>query len=455
MTEPTVEQKEQKFLEQQYTALRTEVENASDRAFKIFAASVLVVPTGLTLGAAGGSHVLPLIKLLLPLLLLAFYAMYWAQILSTYRTGLYIQSHIEPRLLDRAQGWESWVSERRYAYDAQVLIAFFLLSSVYFLGSVYIAVTAKVDKNPALIYLKDFLNNVDQESVTLLSHQAEKHAYELMLFVFYVLAGFVVIFLVQLTPKRELEEDRKLEQIIDEETPGKEDAIQRRFEQHLKNTMKNTKHLFRQKSSFGFTSFKGRIKHSVCYKDSITGTSPAWHMRLTIRKGFLETLRHDPLPRLVASITGVVLVLWAYTLLERIYYRLAHDVAHKPDWAIEWLPPPGSAHMLIELVALFLLSVLPLMLYHSLIGKKLGTKVTIKVLPAKDQPPDGPMTRYIVRTSLKDEHHKKATKDWVKNSLELDLLKTHRGDGLVNLFGHELRGYTGVEGKDGENSDLS
>ena len=67
---------EQKFLEQQYTALRTEIEKASDRAFKIFAASVLVVPAGLSLGAAAGNNVLPLIKMLLPLLLLAFYAMY-------------------------------------------------------------------------------------------------------------------------------------------------------------------------------------------------------------------------------------------------------------------------------------------------------------------------------------------------------------------------------------------
>src|SRR5215218_6836460 len=58
-----------KFLEQQYIALRNEIEQASDRAFKIFAASVLVVPTGLTLGGVAGADntVLPLIKMLLPL----------------------------------------------------------------------------------------------------------------------------------------------------------------------------------------------------------------------------------------------------------------------------------------------------------------------------------------------------------------------------------------------------
>jgi hypothetical protein len=70
------EKEAQKFLEQQYSALRQEIEQASDRAFKIFAASVLVVPTGLTLGgvASADKNVLPLIKVLLPLLLLAFYA---------------------------------------------------------------------------------------------------------------------------------------------------------------------------------------------------------------------------------------------------------------------------------------------------------------------------------------------------------------------------------------------
>src|ERR687889_781442 len=101
VTVPTLEQG---FLEKQYTALRSETEQASERAFKIFAASVLVVPTGLTLGGAAGSNVLPLIKMLLPLLLLAFYAMYWAQIFSTFRAGLYIRTHIEPWLLDGEQG---------------------------------------------------------------------------------------------------------------------------------------------------------------------------------------------------------------------------------------------------------------------------------------------------------------------------------------------------------------
>jgi hypothetical protein len=232
VTDPTVV--EQKFLDQQYTALRTEIENAHERAFKIFAASVLVVPTGLSLGAAVGSNVLPLIKMLLPLVLLAFYAMYLAQIFSTYRTGLYIQSHIEPSLLDQAQGWESWLSDRRYAYDAQVYFAFFLLSAVYYIGTVYLAVTADVKDSPALTYLTNFFNIADQTETVLLPDQwAEKLLYGQMLSIFYALAALVVFFLVHLTPKRELEEDRKMEQIIDCRIPGKQqDEIQDKFKNH-------------------------------------------------------------------------------------------------------------------------------------------------------------------------------------------------------------------------------
>jgi hypothetical protein len=403
VTDPTVV--EQKFLDQQYTALRTEIENAHERAFKIFAASVLVVPTGLSLGAAVGSNVLPLIKMLLPLVLLAFYAMYWAQIHSTHRTGLYIQSRIEPSLLDQAQGWESWLSDRRYAYDAQVDFAFFLLSAVYYIGTVYLAVTADVKDSPALTHLTNFFNIANQTETVLLPDQwAEKLSYGLTLFIFYALAAFVVLFLVYLTPKRELEEERKMEQIIDCWIPGKrQEDIQELFKDHLPKPMKVTRP----------KSFEGRIKHSVCYKDNVIGALPAWHMRLTMRKAsFKEAMRDNFLHLIAASITCVVLLLWVWLMLERFYYRLAH----KPGFAIEWLLPPGLVHALLA-VSLVSLLVLLIWYYHRNIGRRLGTKVTIKVLPTTDRPPDGPMTRYIVRTSLKEDDHDVA-KLWVKNGLE-------------------------------------
>ena len=184
------EQEDRKFLEQQYDALRKEIEQASERAFKIFAASVLVVPTGLTLGgvADADNNVLPLIKMLLPLLLLAFYAMYSAQEISTRRAGLYISSYIEQRLLVKTRGWESWLGERRYAYDTQMNVAFFSLSVVYYLGAVYFAATADLTGNHALKIFKEFLNFNIQQLPTLPSG--------IVLFIFYALAGLVMLFLV-------------------------------------------------------------------------------------------------------------------------------------------------------------------------------------------------------------------------------------------------------------------
>jgi len=203
VTEPT---EEQKFLEQQYIALRTETEQASERAFKIFAASVLVVPTGLALGRAVGDGVLPLIKMLLPLVLLAFYAVYQAQLFSTRRTGLYIESHIEPNLLHRTRGWESWLSDRRYAYDAQMNVAFFLLSAVYYLGTAYIAATADL-----IGEFQEAFNSNDKDEVvlyllTLLSVWR--------LFIFYTLAGLAMFLLVQLVPDRQLKEEEKIKELF-------------------------------------------------------------------------------------------------------------------------------------------------------------------------------------------------------------------------------------------------
>jgi hypothetical protein len=408
VTEPT---QEQKFLETQYDALRKEIEQASERAFKIFAASVLVVPTGLTLGGAVGSNVLPLIKMLLPLLLLAFYAMYWAQIFSTYRAGLYIRTHIEPWVTDREPGWESWLSNRRYAYDAQVLVAFILLSSVYYLGSVYFAVTAKVDESSALIHLKEFLDFKNLPMVTLLPDQVEKLSYELMLVIFYVLAGFVVSFLVQLTPKREFEEDSKMEQIMDKEPLGKQDDIQRGFEQHLECSS----------NLFEHRRWKGHIKHGFYYKDNIMGsTRPTWHMRLTIRNTLGEVLRNYPLHTLVALLIIVGGLWWAYMLIQRFYLKLVEWFNLK----LEWLQPPGIDPGLIALPALVILFALLGWTYYSNIGKKLGAKVTIRVLPT-----DGPKTQCIVRTSLEDKDLKTAAENWVKKDLELG------------------QDYTGVDGK--------
>jgi hypothetical protein len=110
-----------------------------------------------------------------------------------------------------------------------------------------------------------------------------------------------------------------------------------------------------------------------------------------------------------------VLLFWVYLLLERIYFRLAH----KPNFAIAWLLPPGPVQVffVLALPLLVMLAVLAFF-YHYNIGTKLGAKVTIKVFPSKGSSNDAPMTRYIVRTSLEDEHDKKDARKWVVKGLQ-------------------------------------
>jgi hypothetical protein len=141
-----------------------------------------------------------------------------------------------------------------------------------------------------------------------------------------------------------------------------------------------------------------------------------------MRKASFKEAMRVGFPHLIAaSITCVALLLWVWLMLERFYYRLAH----KPGFAIEWLLPPGPVHFFLA-VSLVTLLVLLIWYYHRNIGRRLGTKVTIKVLPPTDRPPDGPMTRYIVRTSLEEDDHKAAT-HWVKNVLEASEKKSKTG----------------------------
>jgi heme/copper-type cytochrome/quinol oxidase subunit 2 len=396
VTEPTAEQK---FLETQYTALRTEIDQASERAFKIFAASVLAVPTGLALGSAG--NVLPLILMLLPLLLLAFYAMYWAQLFSTYRAGLYIAMHIEPRLLDGTQGWEVWLTDRRYLYDAQLNVAFFLLSAVYYFGTVYLAATAATP-------LKDLFTGILPGA--------------LMLFIFYALAGLVVFFLVQLVPDRQLKEEEKVEQLphapdVIENTP---EAIQSQFVDNLQTTKKrcvnwDDKLLWRFFGKrFGGVPLEGRIKRYHCHTDPLAHTPQSRHVRLTIKEAsWMETMRNYRLHFLAAMAAVVGLLFWAFMSIQRFYDELAKS----QGITLEWMQQPGIVLVLIVLT-LAVLSVLVFLPYDIFVGRNLGARVDVSFLPAKDHAANHPRTRFIVQTSVEELKPLKCDgNEWVRKIL--------------------------------------
>jgi hypothetical protein len=367
---------EQKFLEQQYTALRAEIEQAADRAFKIFAASVLVVPTGLTLGgvASADNNVLPLIKMLLPLLLLAFYAMYSAQLFSTRRAGLYIKSYIEPTLLHRTRGWESWVGDRRYAYDAQLNVAFILLSFVYYLGTVYLA--AKAEETPLVSYLKGFLST---ENGYLSS--------EIMLSMFYSLAGLVMIFLVLLVPLRQLKEEERIEQVDSGDLAGTPEQLHEHFRAKLekrKLILKSWRPHFKE---------RGLVKRYHYHAEGAGYIPKSRHVRLTIGKGLRS------ITPVAGIVTMIALLLWAAMPIYRFYDRAAQ--------------PPGIV-MILTLVSLLFLLVLLYMLYYYFIGRNIGAKIDISFRLAS-QAADGDWTRYSVQTSLdKDEE----TYQWWKEILK-------------------------------------
>jgi len=416
VTEPT---KEQKFLEQQYIALRTEKEQASERAFKIFAASVLVVPTGLALGRAVGDDVRPLILMLLPLLLLAFYAMYCAQILSTRRTGLYIESHIEPSLLHRTRGWESWLSERRYAYDAQMNVAFFLLAAVYYLGAAYIAAWAGVGKDAHLEDLKHFLSFADPKKAVLPFQVSVSN--EWMLFNFYALAGLAMFFLVQLVPDRQLKEEERIKQIFrSKPVRCKPDDLQKLFLNKVKPTFR--KKVWPQVGAFFYSKVKaffrrGHITREDYHTETSRHVSKPQHVRLTISEGLTQNMTTT----MVGLATMLVLLLWAVMSIQRFYQEFT------------LLPDTSDTSVIIfTLLSLGVLLVLLVILYYRLVGKNIGAKIDIRFRPAK-QPADSHWAdshwaRYIVQTSLEPADYewlsKTANYEWLSKMVKRGLEET-------------------------------
>ena len=143
------------FLEQEYGALRNEIEQAQARAFRIFAVSLLIIPVGETLAKALGAE--PLVKLSLPLILIAFYVMFRSQVLAAHRAGLYIRTHIEPRVVEGGAGWETWLKNQRHIYDKRLSAVFFMLFAIYYLATTYVAATARLELDPYLNRFRGFL----------------------------------------------------------------------------------------------------------------------------------------------------------------------------------------------------------------------------------------------------------------------------------------------------------
>jgi hypothetical protein len=127
----------------------------------------------------------------------------------------------------------------------------------------------------------------------------------------------------------------------------------------------------------------------------------ARHVRLTIGKGLAS------ITTVVGSVTLILLGLWAFGPIYRIYHRLAQP-SH--IW-VEWMQQPHIVWVLTG-VSLLVLLVLLFMIYYRLIGKKIGAKIDIK-FQRPQQAADGGRTSYTVATSLEETSLGKGPYKWL------------------------------------------
>jgi hypothetical protein len=140
------------FLGLQYQALRTEIENAKERAFKIYGIGGIVVP--ILSGLSQISIVKPVaevIAIFLPFLTLGGCMLHLAEDRSISRCGDYIKREIESAYNNtNTIGWESWlIRKQRGSATTYSTISFYVISFCYYIISVLLAIYA-AEKNEVI-----------------------------------------------------------------------------------------------------------------------------------------------------------------------------------------------------------------------------------------------------------------------------------------------------------------
>jgi len=297
--------------------------------------------------------------------------------------------------------------------------AFFLLSAVYYLGTVYVAVTAKVKDSP-LIRLTNFLDFAAKDKAVLPVHVSLSN--EWMLFIFYALSGLAMVFLVQLVPSRQLKEEERIEQIFrSKPVRCKPEMLQNLFRNKVKppflDKMKPPqKKKLELSDVMDFLGSKvkafygrGHITREDYHTETFGHVSKPQHVRLTISEGLYK----NKVATLVGLATMLGLLLWAVMPIQRFYQ--------------EFTPLPDTFVMILTVYSLDILLVLLVILYYRFVGKNIGAKVDIRFRPA-NQPGESPRTRYIVQTSLKrneweedEKDEKDETYEWLRKITKKDL----------------------------------
>lgn len=140
------------FLELQYQALRTEIENAKERAFKIYGIGGVVVPILLGLSQISiAKPVAEVIAIFLPFLTLGGCVLHLAEDRSISRCADYIKREIESAYNStNTIGWESWlIRTQRGSATTYSTISFYVISFCYYIISVLLAIYA-ADKNEVI-----------------------------------------------------------------------------------------------------------------------------------------------------------------------------------------------------------------------------------------------------------------------------------------------------------------
>ncbi len=129
----------QDFLKLQFETLRKEIEATKDRIFKLVGFGVITVPAAHFFSQV---YKLDVVLISIPILVIVISLLYLSENHDLMRCGRYIRLHIEPEIKDFI-GWENWLEKvdefEKRSVDKFVSYCFYILFSVYFIGSIYIA----------------------------------------------------------------------------------------------------------------------------------------------------------------------------------------------------------------------------------------------------------------------------------------------------------------------------
>jgi hypothetical protein len=131
---------ERQFIREQFISLRDEIKEIKTRIFKLASFGIIGVPAAQYVATI---YNLRMLVFALPFLVITVSLLYLSENHALMRSGLYIKRHIEPRYKKDIVGWEEWLEQddsfERRTVDIFLGYAFFILFSIYYFGTVYMA----------------------------------------------------------------------------------------------------------------------------------------------------------------------------------------------------------------------------------------------------------------------------------------------------------------------------